>query len=701
MISNVPETALLSLQVCARRHIHSDEYIGMVGGTIGAFLQDSGCHDGQLVVFDKQSKRNPETRLSFRMTRSSSCYGNESCRGSVHSPSTQSRDCSPQQHVDDAVRAVVVSPTPKGGMQGNIESLSVQAAQVFVRDTSDTFQLLLSRISIFVKIARAFAEAHPYTKMALMVLTAGHEVIQRQLARDDRIQQLTLVMCESYGLVSDAPDLHNFHSQAETINLLARQTIECAYFIRDYAIHKSGLKHAFANVFSNIDTTIQDYETAFRKIRIALEQQAVINTQLVVFRIHDVLKDLAAKEDLKALPYTTGVAYHAQGSRVMPPEENHVNEVSDWVNDKNSPAIYLLIGPHRSENSAVAYAVADQFDKISRLGSSYCFGRTCKKRAANLFSTIARDLADHNPEFMTCLGDKVKRRSIGSSPHIPTQFEFILAPAQQLESFGPVLVVIDALDACVDSLAEVVSVLKEKAQYLPPNFKFLITCLPETDVAIALRDQHHVLSKELDVVVTGQSRDNEFIAGRTKPRPLTPPIKTTLSQPDYFSSNGSAVSVASSSSVSSFAPSIFDEGLPFNPDASSPASSITSCTDAGPPKRFVSTIKHTKTKENSIFFDQSGVPQTVTHTIMKQTVKQHVTSTPRRVPSYAPMLDEPNAPLFTPDLTTLAGDTFMAVPAQRDSPRPLRHKRTPNRQETIIRNEMQTTGPQPITLLSL
>ncbi|KAG1849984.1 hypothetical protein F4604DRAFT_1907393 [Suillus subluteus] len=113
---------------------------------------------------------------------------------------------------------------------------------------------------------------------------------------------------------------------------------------------------------------------------------------------------------------------------------------------------------------------------------------------------VLKDL-DHDPDFMACLGDKVKRRAVGSSPHIPTQFSFILAPAQQLTSLGPVLVV--------------VFVPKEKAQFLPPSFKFLITCLLETDAAIILRGQHRVISKELDAVVTRQFLNSGFIADRT------------------------------------------------------------------------------------------------------------------------------------------------------------------------------------------
>lgn len=387
-------------------------------------------------------------------------------------------------------------------------------------------------------------------------------------------------------------------------------------------------------------------------------------------------------------------------------DDDLLAEVSGWVNDRNSPAIYLLIGPHGSEASAVAYAVARQFDGISRLGSSYCLDRTrqTQRKPTNLFSTIARDLADHDPEFMDCLGDMVKRRSMSTSPHIPTQFDFILAPAQQLTSFGPVLVVIDALDACGDehSRVEVLSVLKDKAQNLPRSFKFLITCLPETDVAEALRDKPHVLSRELDEVAIKQISDPAV--GRTKPRPSTPPIQTVPPQSDYFSrsKSDSSVSDISSSSPSSIATSIFDEGLrtlSSDSDMSSPASSSTVCTDAGFPKPFLGTVKHIETREKCYSFDPDAQAHTITRTEVKQTVTQHAASfsSPRHPPSYALMLHEPNAHLFASSPTVIPADAFNVIP-RSDSPRPRRKK--PIRQDTIIRSEIQTTEPQHIALLS-
>jgi hypothetical protein len=89
----------------------------------------------------------------------------------------------------------------------------------------------------------------------------------------------------------------------------------------------------------------------------------------------------------------------------------------------------------------------------------------------------------------------------------------------------------------------------------------------------------------------------------------------------------------------------------------------------------------------------------VTHTRLKQTVKQHATSTLRRAPSLTPMLDEPNSYLSTADPTIPAEDTLSVV-SQVGSPRAQKKKCIPIRQETLIRSEMHTTGSQLIAHLS-
>jgi hypothetical protein len=68
------------------------------------------------------------------------------------------------------------------------------------------------------------------------------QVVHAQFERDGRIDRLITVMHDTYSLISGAKELKRMESQKETINFLARQTVECSYFIRDYKQNRSGCK---------------------------------------------------------------------------------------------------------------------------------------------------------------------------------------------------------------------------------------------------------------------------------------------------------------------------------------------------------------------------------------------------------------------------------------------------------------------------
>jgi len=158
-ISPAPETAVLSLEVYARRP--NDEYLGMIRNHIGAFLQGSGCRtssseccvitylctdfDEQLIVFDKESRRNLKIRLSFRIRQSSS-----SCERNESSTRSQSEDRTP-------VTVGARSSTPPSRVV-QVQTVTSPAEQTFLGDIADTLKPLLSRIGLFVQIGRAFAE---------------------------------------------------------------------------------------------------------------------------------------------------------------------------------------------------------------------------------------------------------------------------------------------------------------------------------------------------------------------------------------------------------------------------------------------------------------------------------------------------------------------------------------------------------------
>lgn len=149
-----------------------------------------------------------------------------------------------------------------------------------------------------------------------------------QFARDRSIRRLVTAMHETYSLVSGVEELRRVESQEKTINSLARQTIECSYFIRDYMQNRSGCeshsshqslaslpkflnvgKQSLSNALSNLDDKILWYEATFKELKNALQQQATITTELCVFRVHDLLVDHGGVLSSISLPCTCSYYY--------------------------------------------------------------------------------------------------------------------------------------------------------------------------------------------------------------------------------------------------------------------------------------------------------------------------------------------------------------------------------------------------------
>jgi hypothetical protein len=280
------------------------------------------------------------------------------------------------------------------------------------------------------------------------------------------------------------------------------------------------VKKSISNALSTIDAKIQGYEETFKKLQNAIQVQAVIHAELYIVRNYDLLLDngifffhfiyhlasahllLAAKADFKDMHYAAGVSYKSYKVGSAPPGTD-VMEITSWVNQDTGPQIYLLLGHYESEKSSIAHAIAHQFDAIMRLGSSYFFSCAAqdKRNATNLFSTIARHLAEHDPQYKKTLWDVVKDKHTIRETNDPfAQFtSCILAPAKQTACIGPVLVVIDGLEYSGNKTAhgDILTVLAEKGAELPPGFKFLITCRPDDSVCAAFEGKPHVLQKHL------------------------------------------------------------------------------------------------------------------------------------------------------------------------------------------------------------
>jgi hypothetical protein len=148
----------------------------------------------------------------------------------------------------------------------------------------------------------------------------------------------------------------------------------------------------------------------------------------------------------------------------------------------------MLTGLAGYGKSAIASSIAKYFDEKKRLGSSFFFNRndSDRNRVDNVFTTIARDIADLILEIKKTLWSTIKdSRSLRKTKDVREQFvRFILDPAGNLMTIGPIVIVIDGLDECGDqtSRKQLINVIAEEFLELPANFRLLLTTRPEKDI---------------------------------------------------------------------------------------------------------------------------------------------------------------------------------------------------------------------------
>ena len=168
----------------------------------------------------------------------------------------------------------------------------------------------------------------------------------------------------------------------------------------------------------------------------------------------------------------------------------------------------LLTGVAGSGKSAVAHSIARLYDGQKRLGSSYCFTSTdaANRNPKNLFSTIARDLSDHDPQYKSALWKVVKDdRALRTSQSPMEQVKrLIIEPSKHIHAIGPLVIVVDALDESGDraSRRQLLRAISEQIaeNTLPTNLRFLITARPETDILSELPRGPQIVRKQMSDV---------------------------------------------------------------------------------------------------------------------------------------------------------------------------------------------------------
>ncbi|KAI0310037.1 hypothetical protein OF83DRAFT_1071175 [Amylostereum chailletii] len=369
------------------------------------------------------------------------------------------------------------------------ETAALHSATGGISGAADIWDRLLSNIQIFASLVESFGEIHPYAKMASSVLLAAVKPLLSQDERDKSVQKLLETMNDVYSHVKASENLNDIDDTRKfVLQCMSRQTVECAYFIRDYSKVKRFWIRAGKNIVSGADDRIEKYTATFIDLKRVFTERGVLKTEMAVFRVLESLDDIGANVELMNLTRARGAGMNTSKRCLPGTRVQTLDRLSDWVNHASSTRVCFLVGGAGTGKSAIAHAIGHRFHALGRLGSFFCFDRNFQgdRHPESALSAIAWNLAHWDSGFKRALANIIQEDAwLVDAPGIGSQWEhLIVKPAQRLTIAGPVLIVIDALDESghSNSRRRLLSLLTRNVVNLPSNFRILVTSRPESDV---------------------------------------------------------------------------------------------------------------------------------------------------------------------------------------------------------------------------
>ena len=196
-----------------------------------------------------------------------------------------------------------------------------------------------------------------------------------------------------------------------------------------------------------------------------------------------------------------------------------LGDIVAWINkpELDTPRVLWLYGQAGKGKSAIAHTIANWSKSLGVLGSCFCFARDqpAERRHEKIFTTIARDLADHDSTFKQMLAETIEGdRALSTTRDVHQHWQrFILDPIVKAAAFmvGRVVIVIDGLDetGVKGSRKEILRVLASaKATELLSSFRILITSRPLPDIIDKLQHIPHIAPRSMDNISIPSAEDD-------------------------------------------------------------------------------------------------------------------------------------------------------------------------------------------------
>ena len=222
-----------------------------------------------------------------------------------------------------------------------------------------------------------------------------------------------------------------------------------------------------------------------------LNLQGGVEGQREKYRENDILKQLAEIDTMK------NVRYHAarcvEGTRL-----SIFTKVESWLDDRSSPNRVMVISGNAGMGKSVISAVmCEKMQEAGRLaGSHFCqHDRARHRNPKVMLQSLASQLCDSLSDYRKALVEKLSR-NLGveiNNMEVKDLFEVLFEePLANLNHPGlTYLMVIDGLDESeFQGRNELLYVIANYFQNLPPWIRFLVTTRPERNIAETLKNLH-------------------------------------------------------------------------------------------------------------------------------------------------------------------------------------------------------------------
>ncbi|KAJ7340851.1 hypothetical protein DFH08DRAFT_783276 [Mycena albidolilacea] len=327
--------------------------------------------------------------------------------------------------------------------------------------------------------------------------------MQNQQETDGKIVQLVQTMAEVYTFAKDADSLSTAKKHLEdTVTTIVQQTAKCAIFVREYTRH-GFLGRLATDLMSDHAKTIQYFVAIFVELQQSLNRGLQKYTAFAAVRIEFRKQYRILLQTLRPAIMDASLRLPClAGTRC-----DLLSFITTWLtmpsDSTGSGNILWLYGVAGAGKSTIATSISQYIRVLDRFGAFLFFthGDSATSSPSSVIPTIAFGLAQFNTHLASaiCAG-----MDDYSSMPMAEQFQkLLLEPlnAAQGYIYGPIVVILDALDECgdPDSRKSLISILANDFPKLPSMFRFFVTSRPDSDIATTFLKQPKIVKRHLDI----------------------------------------------------------------------------------------------------------------------------------------------------------------------------------------------------------